>query len=74
MEKEKTTKTQKVLEYLQQNNTMTTMEAFELFGASRLPAIIYQLRKKGYNIETKMINSIDRFGNPCSYGLYIYNN
>ncbi len=53
---------------------MTTMEAFELFGASRLPAIIYQLRKKGYNIETKMINLIDRFGNPCSYGLYIYNN
>ncbi len=74
MKKEKTTKTQKVLEYLQQNNTMTTMEAFELFGASRLPAIIYQLRKKGYNIETKMINSFDRFGNPCPYGLYVYHN
>ena len=74
MKKEKTTKLQKVLEHLQKNNTITSMEAIDLYGATRLSDIIFNLRKKGYIIETKMIDTIDRYGNPCHYGKYILHN
>ena len=45
MKKEKTTKLQKVLEHLQKNNTITSMEAIDLYGATRLSDIIFKLRK-----------------------------
>lgn len=74
MKKEKVTKLQKVLEHLQQNGTITSIEAIELYGATRLSDIIFNLRKRGYNIETKMLDTIDRYGNPCHYGKYFLHN
>ena len=74
MKKEKVTKLQKVLEHLQQNGTITSIEAIELYGATRLSDIIFNLRKRGYNIETKMFDTIDRYGNPCHYGKYFLHN
>ena len=74
MKKEKATKLQKVLEHLQENGAITSIEAIDLYGATRLSAIIFNLRKKGYIIETKMIDTIDRYGNPCHYGRYILHN
>ena len=74
MENKKTTKLQKVLEHLQENGAITSIEAIDLYGATRLSAIIYNLRKKGYIIETKMLETIDRYGNPCHYGRYILHN
>ena len=74
MKKEKTTKSQKVLDHLQKNGAITSIEAIDLYGATRLSAIIYNLRKKGYVIETKMLETIDRYGNPCHYGKYILYN
>lgn len=43
-----------VLKHLQINRTITSMEAINLYGATRLSAIIFNLRKKGYNIKTNM--------------------
>lgn len=74
MKNKKTTKLQKVLEHLQENGAITSIEAIDLYGATRLSAIIYNLRKKGYIIETKMLETIDRYGNPCHYGRYILHN
>lgn len=74
MKNKKTTKLQKVLEHLQENGAITSIEAIDLYGATRLSAIIYNLRKKGYIIETKMLETIDRYGNPCHYGRYVLHN
>lgn len=46
----KETKIKKVLEYLKSGNTITSMEAFRLFNVTRLSAIIFCLRKRGYTI------------------------
>ena len=43
-------KTKKVLEYLQVNGSITSIEAFEKFRATRLSAIIFNLRKYGHKI------------------------
>lgn len=68
-------KTQKeaVLNHLKTKGTITSMEAIQEYGATRLSAIIFELRHKdGYDIETRMLTGKNRFGNVTDYGLYIY--
>ena len=67
-----TNKTQEVLKHLQNNKEITSRQAIEFFGATRLSAIIFKLRKRGYNIITKREECIDRYGNTCRFGRYIY--
>ena len=42
-----------------------------MYGATRLAAIIFDLRGK-YDIDTIMMDDIDRYGNTCKYGKYVY--
>lgn len=67
-----TNKTTEVLKHLQKHKTITSMEAIDLFGATRLSDIIFRLRNKGYDILTKKEDWIDRYGNACQFGRYIY--
>ena len=66
-------KHKKVLEYLQEQGTITSWEAIEKFGATRLSAIIFNLRKKGYDISTINTDFIDRYGNEGRYAIYKLN-
>lgn len=63
-------KTKAVLQWLQTGAGISSMEAVKSFGATRLSAIIFNLRKRGYNIETVMCEGRDRFGNPMRYARY----
>lgn len=74
MSEKKTNKTEKVLNHLKEHGTITSLEAIELYGATRLAAIIFILRKRGLNIETMDIPFTDRFGVKSHYGKYILNN
>lgn len=40
----------RVLDYLETHRGITSLEAIELFGNTRLAATIFNLRAKGYNI------------------------
>lgn len=71
MNGKKQNKTQKVLKHLQQYGYITSLEAIEKYGATRLSAIIFTLRKRGYNIETEDIVFIDRFGSKSTFGKYV---
>lgn len=64
-------KTQKVLEHLKEKGSITSWEAIELFGATRLSAIIFNLRKS-YNILSEDMVGEDRYGNPSTYTKYVY--
>jgi hypothetical protein len=70
MEKKKT-HYDRVLEFLQYNGKITSMQAINKFGATRLSAIIFNLRKNGYAITTKFITEKNRYGNKVSFGVYI---
>jgi len=61
------TKTAKVLRHLQDNGNITSWEAIQLYRATRLSAIIFNLRKK-YNISTLMVENKDE----VRYAKYIY--
>ena len=63
-----------VLAHLQKRGSITSWEAIQEYGATRLSAIIFDLKKKGYNIQTIMMESTDRNGETSRYARYILKN
>ena len=63
-----------VLEYLKEHEKITSMEAIKNYGATRLSAIIHDLRHKdGYDIVTNTISVKNRYGhisNVAEYSLH----
>ena len=64
------TQMSEILAYMQAGNRITSMQAIEMFGATRLSAIIFDLRKAGYNIITHDIVGKNRYGGVCQYAEY----
>lgn len=67
-----TNKTNEVLNHLKTRKNITSWEAIQRYGATRLSAIIFRLRKKGYRIVNQNEVNTDRYGNECRYVRYIY--
>lgn len=63
-------KTGKIYEYLKNDKGITSMQAFELFGATRLSAVIFNLRKFGCVIESVPKIGKDRYGTVCRFVEY----
>ena len=70
----KITKKQMVLDHLKKHGNITSLEAIDNYGATRLSAIIFNLRREGYSIETMSVKGVDRYGNSVVYGKYVLNN
>ena len=66
----KTNKHKEVLKHLQEQGSITSLEAIDKYGATRLASIIFNLRKRGYDISTNMEVTKDRYGNACQYARY----
>lgn len=73
MSEKKTNKTEKVLNHLKEYGAITSLEAISKYKATRLSAIIFNLRKRGHNIETINIPFTDEYGTKSHYGKYILN-
>lgn len=68
------TKTQAVLDWLKTGAGISSMDAIKNFGATRLSAIIFNLRRRGYDIEAVTCEGTDRFGNPMRFARYYLRN
>lgn len=65
--------TVKVRNHLIRNGSITSQEAWQRYGITRLSAVIFKLRKKIeplMDIKTEMVYGRDRYGQPCQYGRY----
>lgn len=63
--------TGRVLEYLKTHKKgITSIQAFEMFGATRLSAIIFNLKKFGYIIESSTSKGKNRYGELVSFSVY----
>ena len=60
----------KVLNHLQNHRCITSMEAFAKYGATRLSAIIFDLKKEGYLIKATNVTRKNSDGNVCNYAEY----
>jgi hypothetical protein len=65
-------KTQDILHHLQVHKSITSMEAINLYKATRLSGIIYALKKRGYVIETENKNFKSKYNITSHYGIYHY--
>ena len=70
MPQEKTTQKKVVLKHLQSGKEITQLEATQKYGVLRLGAIIFDLRKAGYMISTKIMHDPNRYGNSSNYAVY----
>jgi hypothetical protein len=70
--KMRTSKTQQVKTRLIQFGAITSWQAIQLFGATRLSAIIFNLRDRGMDIKSKAIEGIDKNGYKTRYVEYTY--
>lgn len=67
----KTTQTSQVLKHLQKHGSITSWDAIQKYGATRLSAIIFELRKH-HIIESVMEEATDRYGNHTRFARYVY--
>lgn len=65
-------KTKKVYAHLEKYGSITSNEAWEAYGVTRLSAIVFNLRRKGMDIETVNEECTDRYGDSSRYGRYVY--
>ena len=63
--------TREILQYLRNNDYLTSNMAWERWGVTRLASIIHKLRRAGYDIETVRVDTITRFGEHTNYARYI---
>lgn len=69
----RTTKTRMIFWHLKNKGSITSMEAIQEYGATRLASIIHNLRYREHmNIESHEITAIDKYGNTCTYVKYVY--
>lgn len=65
------TQTDAILEHLEKHGHITSLEAINLYGATRLSDIIYRLRRRGYMIISERFVATTRFGNKTIPAKYI---
>lgn len=69
-QKVKKDKTTEVLKHLKVRGSITAREAYELYGSQKVSSIIFNLRKRGYNIKTTNCLGKDRYGHTCKFAKY----
>jgi len=52
---------------------LTSFEAWETLGVSRLADVVFKLKKDGLNIETVTVRGKNKFGHNVTFGGYILN-
>lgn len=66
------TKTKQVKDHLINHGSITSWEAIQKFNSTRLSAIIFNLKKRGMDIETESVTQKDSNGNTCTFAKYVY--
>ena len=65
----KTSQDNIILAYLQKGKTISTMEAFKLFGIVDLQSVIRNIRKTT-DVQDKWVKGINQYGEPTRYKQY----
>lgn len=64
------TQEQMIIRHIKKFGSITPVQAMKEYGIMRLSARIWDLKDKGYPIETKIETSENRFGEKVSYAKY----
>lgn len=59
-----------VPDYIREFGGITPIDAFRDLGITRLPAVVFNLREEGHDIEKSIETGENRFGNRMRYARY----
>lgn len=59
-----------ILEWMTRGNTITSRQAIELFGCTRLAARVSDLRAMGHNVSKRTKTVKNRYGRTCNVAEY----
>lgn len=62
---------ERILDHLQKHGSITSWEAINNYGVTRLSHYIYLLRNQGYNITSKQETQLNRFGDKVHFNKYV---
>lgn len=62
--------TEAIIQYLRKKKSITSLQAFNLFNATRLSGIIYVLKERGFGIETELREVKNRYGHITRVAVY----
>lgn len=66
----KITQCQRIIDYMHQFGSISTIEAFNDLGVARLASRIHDLKGQGYNILSETKTSKNRYGELVSFKVY----
>ena len=66
----KVKQTEKVLRYMQEFGSITSLQAMQDLGVMRLASRITDLKQSGYDVQSRYIHSKNRYGEPVKYKEY----
>jgi hypothetical protein len=61
---------ERVLEYMKEHGSISSMEAFRDLGVTRLSAVVFNLRADGYKVKAVNEKSVNRFGEKTNFARY----
>ena len=64
------TQNSEVLAHLIKHGSITSIEAIQKYGCTRLAALIFNYRAMGYDIETERMTTKNRYGNAVTVAVY----
>lgn len=64
------TQNERVLKHMRKYGTITTKQAYDLYGITRLGARIYELRNMGFDIVADTVPVKNRFGEKAHVARY----
>lgn len=67
----KETQRSAIKKHLNRKGSITSWEAIQSYGCTRLSAVIYDLRQEGMKIRTDKIEQKNRYGNIVVFAKYI---
>ena len=66
----KPTQCQRILDYIKQYGSITSLEAYRDLSITQLGARLFELKKQGYMFEKERINTTNRMGEKTHYDKY----
>jgi hypothetical protein len=60
----------RIVKHMMKYGTITSIEAIEKYGCTRISHYIYLMRKNGYNVTSEVKKGTNRYGQKSHYSLY----
>lgn len=66
----KPTQCQRIIQYIKDFGSITTLQAFTDLGCTRLASRVNDLKKQGYDIKSEFVSGKNRYDETVSYKKY----